>query len=220
MKALILSGGKGTRLQPLTYTHAKQLVPVANKPVLFYALETIVAAGIVDIGIIIGETGDGIRAAVKDGKEFGSDVSITYIPQEQPLGLAHAVKIAQSFLQGERFLMFLGDNFIEEDIGLAVQRFAAPDCSFQAQIFLKQVPDPHQLGVAQLSTPDGQSLSQGAELDNDKVYIQRVVEKPQEYISDFALVGIIFLTSIFLRRLMRLHHHRVVNWKSAMPSST
>lgn len=198
MKALILSGGKGTRLQPLTYTHAKQLVPVANKPVLFYALETIVATGIVDIGIIVGDTGAEIRAALKDGKEFGADVSITYIHQEQPLGLAHAVKMAQSFLQGERFLMFLGDNFIEEDIGPAVQRFAAPDCPFQAQIFLKQVPDPQQFGVAQLSTHDGQPITNVAELDNEKICVQHVVEKPREPISDFALVGIyLFDTHIF-----------------------
>ena len=116
MKALILSGGKGTRLQPITSTQAKQLVPIANKPVLFYVLETIVAAGITDIGIVVGETHEAIRAAVKDGKDFGPEVSITYIQQDQPLGLAHAVKIAQPFLQNERFLMFLGDNFIEESI--------------------------------------------------------------------------------------------------------
>jgi glucose-1-phosphate thymidylyltransferase len=134
MKALILSGGKGTRLQPITYTYAKQLVPVANKPVLFYALETIIAAGIVDIGIIVGETGAEIQAAVKDGKAFGADVSITYIHQEEALGLAHAVKTAQPFLGEERFLMFLGDNFIEEDISQVVQGFAAPGCLSQAQV--------------------------------------------------------------------------------------
>lgn len=190
MKALILSGGKGTRLQPITHTYAKQLVPVANKPVLFYALETIIAAGIVDIGIIVGETGEEIRATVKDGKEFGEHVSITYIQQDQPLGLAHAVKTAQPFLQKERFLMFLGDNFIEEDITQVVQRFDAPDGSAQAQIFLKQVSHPEQFGVAQLCTSDGQSIAESSSIDNETLRIQRLVEKPAEPISNFALVGI------------------------------
>ncbi len=189
MKALILSGGKGTRLQPITYTHAKQLVPVANKPVLFYVLETIIAAGIVDIGIVIGETGAEIRAAVQDGKSFGADVSITYIQQEQPLGLAHAVKIAQPFLQNERFLMFLGDNFIEEDIGPVVRRFAA-DEACHARIFLKQVPDPHHFGVAQLLTNAGEPVTSATGLDDDELHIQRLVEKPVEPISNLALVGI------------------------------
>jgi glucose-1-phosphate thymidylyltransferase len=190
MKALILSGGKGTRLQPITYTYAKQLVPVANKPVLFYALETIIAAGIVDIGIIVGETGAEIQAAVKDGKAFGANVSITYIHQEQALGLAHAVKTAQAFLGDERFLMFLGDNFIEEDISQVVQGFAAPNNLSQAQIFLKQVPNPHQFGVAELCTHEGQPITDPAILESEDIYIQHLVEKPREPISDFALVGI------------------------------
>jgi glucose-1-phosphate thymidylyltransferase len=190
MKALILSGGKGTRLQPITHTYAKQLVPVANKPVLFYALETVVAAGIADIGIVIGETGEEIRAEVKDGKAFGANVSITYIQQDQPLGLAHAVKIAQPFLQKERFLMFLGDNFIEEDISAVVQRFGAPEYPAHAQIFLKQVPDPRQLGVAELCTPDGQPVTGDSSFENEMLRIRRLVEKPREPVSDFALVGI------------------------------
>lgn len=190
MKALILSGGKGTRLQPITYTHAKQLVPIANKPVLFYVLETIVAAGIVDIGIIVGETGAEIQAAVKDGKEFGADVSITYIHQEQPLGLAHAVKMAQSFLQGQRFLMFLGDNFIEEDISPVVRSFADPSCLSHAQVFLKQVPDPHHFGVAQLSTSGGQPVTDKTQVENEKIYVHRLVEKPKEPLSNYALIGI------------------------------
>ena len=205
MKALILSGGKGTRLHPITYTYAKQLVPVANKPVLFYAVETIVAAGIVDIGIIIGETGAEIRAAVQDGKQFGADVSITYIQQEQPLGLAHAVKIAQPFLQGERFLMFLGDNFIEEDITPAVQRFAAQDYLGHAQIFLKQVPDPHHFGVAQLCTYDGQPVTDPTNLADEEIYIQRLVEKPQEHISDFALIGIYFFDAHIFEAIDVIH---------------
>ena len=189
MKALILSGGKGTRLQPITHTYAKQLVPVANKPVLFYALETIVAAGIEDIGIVLGETGEEIRAAVKDGKAFGANVSITYVQQDQPLGLAHAVKTAQPFLQNDRFLMFLGDNFIEEDISAVIQRFGVPDNPTHARIFLKQVPNPQQLGVAELCTSDGLPIM-GGNVANETLRIRRLVEKPREPISDFALVGI------------------------------
>ena len=214
MKALILSGGKGTRLQPLTSTHAKQLVPIANKPVLFYVLETIVESGITDIGIIVGETHESIRAAVKDGKRFGPDVSITYIYQEQPLGLAHAVKIAQPFLQNDRFLMFLGDNFIQESIKDLVHQFSSPACSFQARVLLKQVPNPEIFGVAQLQTDDGlllqtanaalalaplrpsetngQPFNAELHLHNDHLRIARLFEKPKEPVSNFAVVGIYF----------------------------
>ncbi|HLG65046.1 MAG TPA: glucose-1-phosphate thymidylyltransferase [Ktedonosporobacter sp.] len=192
MKALILSGGKGTRLQPLTSTHAKQLVPIANKPVLFYVLETIVESGITDIGIIVGETHESIRAAVKDGKQFGPDVTITYIYQEQPLGLAHAVKIAQPFLQNDRFLMFLGDNFIQESIKDLVHQFSSPACSFQARVLLKQVPNPEIFGVAQLQTDDGQPFNAELHLHNDHVRIARLIEKPKEPVSNFAVVGIYF----------------------------
>lgn len=192
MKALILSGGKGTRLQPITSTHAKQLVPIANKPVLFYILEAIVATGITDIGIVVGETHEAIRAAVKDGKDFGPEVSITYIQQEQPLGLAHAVKIAQPFLQDERFLMFLGDNFIQENIEKLVQQFSAPDCSCQAQILLKQVPNPQQSGVAQLQTDDGLPIKDEDCLQDEHIRIVRLVEKPKQPVSSYAVVGVYF----------------------------
>lgn len=190
MKALILSGGKGTRLQPITNTNAKQLVPIANKPVLFYILEAVVAAGITDIGIVVGGTHAEIKAAVKDGKQFGPDVSITYIQQDQPLGLGHAVQIAQPFLNNDRFVMCLGDNFIEEDISHLVHQFLEPDCPFHAQIFLKQVLNPQQFGVAQLCTLSGQDVSPTEYPGDNQVRIARLVEKPREPISDLAVVGI------------------------------
>jgi len=158
MKGLVLSGGKGTRLRPITYTSAKQLVPVANKPVLFRVIEAIRDAGINEIGIVIGETGPEVQAAVGNGDRWG--VRIEYIPQEAPLGLAHAV-------------MFLGDNCIQGGISPLIKQFGESD--YNAQIVLKQVPNPQQFGVAELD-------SQGQ--------ILRLVEKPREPKSDLALVGI------------------------------
>ena len=170
MKGLILSGGKGTRLYPLTYTCAKQLVPIANKPVLFRVVEAIKEAGIDEMGIVVGDTGAEIKDAVGDGSRW--DVSITYIEQDAPLGLAHAVKISREFLGDERFVVFLGDNVIQGGIANLVQRFAASDCN--AQIVLTQVENPQQYGVAVLKNGSVVSL----------------VEKPRDPPSDLALVGI------------------------------
>jgi len=171
MKGLILSGGKGTRLRPLTHTSAKQLVPVANKPVLFYGLEAIVRAGIEEIGIVVGDTREEIRAAVGSGEGFGARV--TYIEQEEPLGLAHAVLIAREFLADEPFVMYLGDNLIAGGITDLVDEFR--QLGAPAQILLAEVPNPEQFGVAELT-------AQGT--------IERLVEKPREPRSNLALVGV------------------------------
>jgi glucose-1-phosphate thymidylyltransferase len=176
VKALVLSGGAGTRLRPITHTSAKQLVPVANKPVLFYGLESIAAAGITDVGIIVGDTADEIRDAVGDGSKLG--IRATYIPQDAPLGLAHAVLIAKDFLGDDDFVMYLGDNFIVGGITGLVEEFQAekPD----AQILLTHVPNPTSFGVAEMA-PDGQVIG--------------LEEKPKEPKSDLALVGVYLFTS-------------------------
>ena len=171
MKALVLSGGSGTRLRPITHTSAKQLVPVANKPVLFYGLEAIRDVGIRDVGIVVGETAPAIRKAVSDGSAFGLDV--TYITQEAPLGLAHAVLVARDYLGDDDFVMYLGDNFIVGGINSLVEQFRSgkPD----AQIMLTRVPDPRQFGVAEL---------------DDTGRVIALEEKPEHPKSELALVGV------------------------------
>lgn len=171
MKGLILSGGKGTRLYPITFNRAKQLVPVANKPVLFRVIEAIKEAGIDDIGIVIGDTGEEIKQAVGNGRRW--DVNITYIPQEAPLGLAHAVKISHSFLGDDRFVMFLGDNVIQGGISSLIRQFASSD--WNSQVVLTQVEHPEHYGVAEL---------------DEQGRIRRLVEKPRNPPSNLALVGI------------------------------
>ncbi len=176
MKALILAGGAGTRLRPITHSRAKQLVPVANKPILFYGIEAMVDAGITDIGVIVGDTRDEVMAALGDGSAFGA--SITYIPQDAPLGLAHCVLIARPFLGDDEFVMYLGDNLLEQDLSAFVSAFStARDSSTppSAQILLKHVPDPQRFGIATLDA-DG--------------HVVRLVEKPDDPPSDLALVGV------------------------------
>jgi glucose-1-phosphate thymidylyltransferase len=170
MKGLILSGGKGTRLRPLTYTSAKQLVPIANKPVLFYGVEAIVAAGIREIGVVVGDTREEIRAALGDGSRFGARV--TYIEQDSPRGLAHAVLISEPFLKGEPFVVYLGDNVIADGITTLVEDYRRLGCN--SQILLAKVANPSQFGVAELE--DGR--------------VVRLTEKPKHPKSDLALVGV------------------------------
>jgi glucose-1-phosphate thymidylyltransferase len=176
MKALVLSGGSGTRLRPITHTSAKQLVPVANKPVLFYGLEAIAEAGVTDVGIIVGDTAPAIEAAVGDGSKFG--IKVTYIKQDAPLGLAHAVLIAKEFLGDDDFVMYLGDNFIVGGITGIVEEFAAHRP--EAQIMLTRVSDPRSFGVAELDETTGR--------------VKNLVEKPKQPKSDLALVGVYLFT--------------------------
>jgi glucose-1-phosphate thymidylyltransferase len=180
VKALILAGGAGTRLRPITHTRAKQLVPVANKPILFYGIEAMVAAGITEIGVIVGDTRDEVMAALGDGSRFGA--TITYIPQDAPLGLAHCVLIAREFLGDEDFVMYLGDNLLEQDLAAFVAAFEEARAGSEppaAQILLKQVPDPHRFGIATL---------------NEHGDVVALVEKPADPPSDLALVGVYLFT--------------------------
>jgi len=176
MKALILAGGAGTRLRPITHTSAKQLVPVANKPILFYGIESMVAAGIIEIGVIVGDTRAEVMAALGDGSQWGAQ--ITFIPQDAPLGLAHCVLIAADFLGDDDFVMYLGDNLLEQDLAAFVHAFEAARATAEpptAQILLKRVPDPHRFGIAELDASGN---------------VVRLVEKPADPPTDLALVGV------------------------------
>jgi glucose-1-phosphate thymidylyltransferase len=175
MKALVLAGGSGTRLRPITHTSAKQLLPVANKPVLFYCLEAIAEAGITDVGIVVGETAPAVQEAVGDGSAFG--LKVTFIPQAAPLGLAHAVLVAADYLGDDDFVMYLGDNFIVGGIAGLVDEFRARRPA--AQIMLTKVANPREFGVAEL---DAAGRVIGLE------------EKPKEPKSDLALVGVYMFT--------------------------
>jgi glucose-1-phosphate thymidylyltransferase len=178
IKALILSGGKGTRLRPITFTSAKQLVPVANKPILFYGIEAIRDAGITDVGIVVGDTAEEVKKAVGTGEQFG--VSVEYIHQEAPLGLAHAVKVSRDYIGDESFVMYLGDNLLKNGVKSIVSEFSAGN--YDAQILLARVPNPCEFGVAEIK--DGRVVA--------------LEEKPKKPKSDYALVGVyLFTNSIF-----------------------
>src|SRR5919108_3018377 len=168
LKGLVPSGGRGIRLRPITHTSAKQLVPVANKPILFYVLSDIARAGITDVGLVVGDTAEEIEAAVGDGSAFG--LRVTFIEQDAPRGLAHTVLIAGDFLGDAPFLMYLGDNMLRDGVGA----FVAGYDGSAAQIMVAQVPEPERFGVV--------------ELDGERVV--RVVEKPVQPVSDLALVGV------------------------------
>jgi glucose-1-phosphate thymidylyltransferase len=177
LKGLVLSGGKGTRLRPLTHTAAKQLVPVANRPILYYVLDNLQDAGIHDVGIIISpETGKAIEEAVGDGHTWG--MKVVYILQNEPLGLAHAVKVARPFLGTDPFIMYLGDNLIGSGIGGFCETFEKSNAD--ASILLKEVDNPSSFGIAEI---------------NGQGQVQRLVEKPKNPHSNLALVGIYFFSA-------------------------
>ncbi|MCK4492254.1 MAG: glucose-1-phosphate thymidylyltransferase, partial [Candidatus Altiarchaeales archaeon] len=185
MKGLILSGGHGTRLRPLTYSQQKQLIPVANKPILFYAIEDIVECGIKDIGIVVGPNRQQIMETVGDGSRW--DVNITFIEQEEPLGLAHAVKISEDFLGDESFVMYLGDNILKGSIIGHVDHFKKS--KVDASILLSKVENPQQFGVAQL---------------NEDRSIRRLIEKPENPPSNLALVGVYMFTSLIFEAVKNI----------------
>jgi len=171
MKGLILAGGFGTRLRPLTFTGAKQLIPVANKPIIFYGIEALSKAGVEELGIVVGDTAEEIKAVVGNGENWG--IKISYIRQEAPLGLAHAIKISKDFLGDESFIMYLGDNILKEGIEDFVAQFN--ENKPNALILLTEVSNPQEFGVAVIDERGG---------------VKKLIEKPKEPPSNLALVGV------------------------------
>jgi len=193
MRGLILAGGFGTRLRPLTYTGAKQLIPIANKPIIFYGIEALVETGIKEIGIVVGDTAQEVEDTVGNGERWG--VNITYIPQEAPLGLAHAIKISKDFLGNEPFIMYLGDNLLKHGVGELIRLFQKNKPN--ALILLTEVSNPQEFGVA---------------IIDDKGVVKKLIEKPKEPPSNFALVGIY----LFDKEIFRAVEHIKPSWRDEL----
>ncbi|MGK5522184.1 glucose-1-phosphate thymidylyltransferase [Micromonospora sp. URMC 107] len=185
MKALVLSGGTGSRLRPFSHSLPKQLIPIANQPVLEHVLESIRDIGVTDIGIVVGDRAPTIRKVIGDGSRLG--VRVTYIPQDEPLGLGHCVVVSRSFLGDDDFVMYLGDNFLPDGIVPVAQEFAARRPA--AQVVLHKVTDPRQFGLAEL---------------DENGNVRRLVEKPEHPRSDLALVGVYFFTSAIHEAIARI----------------
>lgn len=210
MKGLILSGGEGTRLRPLTHTRAKQLLPLANKPMLFYVIETLLEAGIREIGIVVGNSYEEIKETVERETRWKSDIHFTFLYQDVPRGLADAVRVAQDFLGKDRFIMILGDNLIEESLAAQVQEFASSDCPYHCSILLKEVADPSQFGIAELEAEavdcvkyvktvasttarSDSTVSNEESIKVSNLRVRRLIEKPKTSVCGLAIVGVYFL---------------------------
>lgn len=193
MKGLILAGGFGTRLRPLTYTGAKQLIPIANKPIIFYGIEALACAGIKELGIVVGETAPEVMKVVGDGSSFG--LRITYLPQEAPLGLAHAIKISRNFLGDEPFIMYLGDNLLKEGLSALMQKFQ--ELKPGALILLTEVSNPQEFGVCVV---------------DQHGRVKQLIEKPKEPPSNLALVGVY----IFDSRIFTAIDHIRPSWRNEL----